>query len=123
MSRVERVEKKLKAVLWVKAGVDDYNQVTVSSPVEIDVEWPTLTRVSGESQNSNESKPDTIITNSSMVLGSILWRGNLRDLPSPAVNLELYQITTSSVTPDIKQRARRYSSNLTRFTDTLPTNV
>lgn len=119
MSRLLRNSLNQKAVLWVAEGVDNYGSYKVNSPVEISVRWE---------ENRNEvtdNLGNTIVTdavihvNREIVVGSILWLGELIDVATPPVNLK--QVVIYEEVPNLKARTKFRSVSVIKFSDTLPT--
>jgi hypothetical protein len=124
MTSVERVSIPQKAMMWAQSGTDNYGEPQVTSPQEIDVEWPQGFSESNGVQDSKESSSDTLIVNENIALGSILWFGAEIDLPSGTADPSpLYVVTSRRVEPDIKGRNFRYTLTVSRYSNTLPTLV
>lgn len=109
------------AVLWAVASTDGYGRFTVSAAAEIKVRWEDSKQESTDPQNTVEASPAKVFTDQAIVIGSILWHGRLRDLPT--VPTGLYKVTSYNGTPDIKNRITQHSVTLTRYGDALPTVV
>lgn len=124
MTSIERVYIPEKAVLWPAAGVDNYGIPQVTSPQEIDVEWPRGFSESNSNQDSKESSSDTVVTDFDVALGSLLWYGAYIDLPAGTANPSpIYQVVSRNIAPDIKGRSYRYTLTVTRYSNTLPSLV
>jgi hypothetical protein len=99
------ISQKLRqrAVLWVFTGVDDNGNTTVSStPVEIKVRWEEgLVKSIGE--DGEPIAVNTLIfVDRKIIEGGQLWKGRLRDLPSPVTNL--HEVVDYQETPTINQK-------------------
>ena len=122
MTSIERVSIPQKAVLWVFSSFDAYGQPIVTSPQEIDCEWPQGLSEANANDTSKQSAGDEVVVNESIALHSILWFGAYDELPSgPADPSPLYSVTAKRIQPDIKGRAFRYSITVNLFSNTLPT--
>jgi hypothetical protein len=56
-----------------------------------------------------------------IAIGSMLWKGDLENLPSPAT--AIYVVIAYSETPDIKGRVYERVVSVQRFKNSLPTVV
>lgn len=121
MTSVERVYIPQKAILWEKAGRDNYGQVTVSAGIDINVEWPQNIRESRAENNTNESKSDEVIVNQAISIGSILYFGELETYSG--TDPDLFQVVDRSSQPDLKGRSFRRTITVTRYGNSLPTIV
>jgi len=106
------------AVLWSAGGVDDYGNPTVSAPVEIPCRWLIGMRESLDAEGNIIGVSDTVIVDRAIPIGSILWKGRLKDLPSSPTDLK--QVIEYRETPDVKGRKRRRMVLLSRYSDQLP---
>jgi hypothetical protein len=106
------------AVLWAASTVGGYGRSGVSAPVEMRVRWEDSRQQSTDPQNVVEARPATVYVDRDVDVNSILWHGRLQDLP--ATLTELYKVTGSDFTPDIKNRVTQRTITLTRHSDTLP---
>jgi hypothetical protein len=109
------------AVLWAASAVGEYGRNSVSAPVEIKVRWEDSRQQSTDPQNVVESRPATVYVDRDITINSVLWHGRLQDVPT--VFTELYKVTGSDFTPDIKNRVTQRTVTLTRHGGTLPTIV
>lgn len=120
MPPLETTDRKQYAVLWEFTGQDSYGQPVVMQPVELLVRWlDKITQVADPTGNTVQSNAQ-IITGRSIALQSILWKGRLRDLPSPPYT-GLHLLIGDNTTPDIKNRNQRFEYSLMRWKQQLPT--
>lgn len=120
-----RIEKRLlnqKAVLWPRVGTDRNGEPTVGSPLEINVRWEEDFRGSVDSQGTPIAVNGTIDVDRDITAGSILWLGELSDLPSP-VTTGLMEALTMDRIPDIKGRFFARSVTVKEWRAALPTVV
>ena len=106
------------AVLWAASDVDYYGMDKVSSPVEIRVRWEGSASVSGDPQDTVQATPTTVYVDRAVTVGSLMWHGELRDLPDPPTGLFL--VVGYDVTPDLKGRNMQRTVTLARYSDLLP---
>lgn len=112
------------AILWrFSDRKDDYNRPIVSQYEEVMINFSlgrAKTRTeSRDAKSSVISYDATAITEETYPIDSILWIGELRDMPEKPT--PLYQVKGYSESNDIKNRETKYRANLMRYTDTLPT--
>lgn len=118
MPAVEVHDLKQQVVIYRAAGTNRDGLATVSAPEELTV------RFRAGLNDSFGTDENTVSVNASMVLpeavpiGSIVWEGRLCDLP--ATPTPLYVVVNFSDVPDIKNRHRRKTAQLSFFSDTLP---
>lgn len=121
MGRLTGRHRRQDAVLWAIAGKDKFSAPKVSSPIALKVRWIDKQSESLDANNQVIRSDVTVKTNREIGVGSILWKGKLADVPSPAINL--YQVIGSRTVPNVKNRETRYTVFLIRYSDTLPTVV
>jgi len=108
-----------RATLWEATGSHDrQGRPIVSDPVEINCRWLESTS-EGKAPHSNAISYDAVLLSDREIADeSILWEGELCEVPSPATNL--YKVVGHKYTPDIKGRATRYRFFLAKYGNTLP---
>ena len=121
MPRIEIRNLAQYAVLWIIYTKGNYGEYTVSSPIEISVRWEEMRSITGDPQNTVESNVPEVFIDREILIGSILWKGRLTDLPDTPT--KLYKVTEYDCTPDIKGRVYQRSVTLTRYREALPTVV
>lgn len=120
MGRLTGYERRQAAVYWGKTAEDEYNKPIVSSPVELRVRWVDK-EAENLDANGNVIRTDVeLVVDRELALGSVLWKGKLKNLPSP-FNHPLYQVVITRTIPDLKNKESRYRVFLTRYSTTLPT--
>jgi len=109
-----------KAVLWAATGnFDNEGDALISSPVEITVRWEEVLEEAVDPNGNTVAVDAKITVDRVITVGSILWLGELIDLPSPPT--ELKQVIGRNHIPGIKSRQTYRSLMLMRYSDTLPT--
>lgn len=106
------------AVLWAASSKDNYGRFKVSPPVEIRVRWEDSLHESTDPQNTVEARPAEVFVDRAISIGSVLWHGRQKDLPSTPTSL--YKVAGYDGTPDIKNRFTQRTVSLVRYGDTLP---
>lgn len=122
MPTPETDDRFQKAQLWVIIGVDNYTNPLLRERIEITVRWEDKT-VEILDPKGVPIRIDAFMHSTKEIpTGSILWKGCLEDLPTPATNItNLMQVAFTKTIPDVKNRAVRKTYLLKRFSDRLPT--
>lgn len=108
-----------KAVLWEKAATDKFGADTVYLPVEIDCRWNEDERdIQDRLKNTVRISGDAMVARE-IPVGSIMWLGELADLPTPLTNLR--RVYSYDVTLNIKNRISQRNVLLQRHANELPT--
>lgn len=115
---VENASLTSKAVLWEAAGHDRHGKVQVSAAVEIDCRWEEGRRASVDVQGTPIAVDVTMFVDQEVAAESIVWHGELVDLPSPPTGL--YQVVLVNYTPDIKGIETQRDVGLKKYSDSLP---
>lgn len=119
MGRLYRAGCREKVVLWEFSGsTDDDGRPIVNSPTEIDVRWVPTGRESNDPMASVVDESVRVVVTQDVPINSILWRGELLDLPDSPT--DLYLVTSRSHASDIMKRETRRELTLMRYSDTLP---
>jgi hypothetical protein len=121
MGRLTGIHRRQDAVLWAVAGRDKYSAPKVSSPIALKVRWLDKQTETLDADNNVIQSDVMVKANREIKIGSILWKGKLADVPSPAT--DLYQVIQSRSVTNIKNRETRYTVFLIRYSNTLPTVV
>jgi len=106
------------AVLWAATSTDGYGRSKISAPVEIRVRWEDSREESTDPQNTVQASPATVFVGQAISIGSVMWHGRLKDLPTTSA--DLFEVTGYKTTPDIKNRFMQRTVTLTRHGDVLP---
>ena len=106
------------AVLWEVSSPDGYGRSNLVAPIEIKVRWEGSRQESGNPQNTIEAAPVSVFVDRGISIGSILWKGRLRNLPT--FPLDLFEVAGYIAMPDIKGRIIQRTLSLTRYSDSLP---
>lgn len=122
MPNVEVMNLLQKAVLWERSAVDRYGEPTVSDPVEIDVRWEEGLQETIDAEGTPVAASGTVDVDQDIPVGSILWLGELADLPDP-VTSGLVEVVSSDKVPDIKGRVYARSVTVRKWRASLPTIV
>lgn len=124
MPRFETKHRNQDALLWECIGSDNHGKPLVSTTrIELKVRWIDNT----QEMIAPDGKPivvtATIITNREIPHNSIVWKGNVSDLPGthgiPESNL-MY-VAAAKYTPSIKNRGTRRVIGLRRYSNKMPT--
>lgn len=110
-----------KLVKWEFISFDSHGEPRVSSPQEVAARYECLV---GEAVTDIDvQKPESCEAwvADPLAIGTIVWLGELVDLPSPAT--ALYEVVGCSTVPDVKGRAFEYVLSLSRYKNVLPTVV
>ena len=109
------------AVYWEAVGIDAYNNPTILAEVgvEIPCRWNADSREVVNPKGAVVTTDGLVIVNQDIAIGSILWLGELADLPDPLT--DLVQVIKFNTGDDLKGRHQRRSVDIMKYTDTLPT--
>ncbi len=118
MPPLETACRNQKAVLWMANGFDSFGERKVNAAVSIDVRWETKTGQTLDAQNNIVAIESNAVVDRDIVIGSILWLGNIDDIATPPVDLR--QVVGFGGIPDVKGRNTRRTVLMTRFSDELP---
>lgn len=119
MPRLEVNRLKQKAVLWAYASVNDYGEPIVSAAVEIPVRWENVQQEYTNPQGNTVGIEAIVTVNRVITVDSILWLGNLADLPGTPTNLK--KVVRIVDIPNIKGRNTMREVWCMRYGDSLPT--
>lgn len=110
-----------KAVLFIANGVDAYGETIVESPIEIDVRWEEVSKDVQSPEHGTVHIEVEVCVDRDIPLNSLLWLGEVADLPSPLVTLPgLKQVYSKEYIPDIKGREVSRSVNCMGFGSVVP---
>ena len=116
----ENNELNQNAILWRFSDTkDDYNRPIVKAYEEVMVRFNLKRRQSTDAKGTVINYDATAITEETYPIDSILWIGELKDMPASPT--PLYQVKSYSEMSDVKNRETKYKAMLVRYTDTLPT--
>lgn len=93
-------ERHSYAVLWMAAGFNDYGEVTVASPIEIDVRIEEGLIETLDEKGNKIATPTLINVPIDIEVGSFMWLGRLDDLPATP---DLLQVVEFEKIPDIER--------------------
>lgn len=119
MPSLESQFRKQKAVYWEANGYDGYGEPNVNTPVELDVRWVEKQLEATDANGGPIAIDATVVMDRKPPVGSVLWLGELADLPSPPTDLK--KVIMCDVTPDVKCRNTFYTAMLQKLSDKLPT--
>ena len=122
MPAPEHDNRRQKAILWTRKGVNRQGQVTLNDPVEIMVRWKWVKREVLDKQGNTVAIDAEVVTVETVPIGSVMWLGELNDLPGTAEVPEedTMQVISAPPTPDIKGRFIQRTLMLMRIKDTMP---
>jgi hypothetical protein len=112
------------AVLWPAlplAATDGQGQQRIGPAVDIPARWSKGSRLNQAALEQNKTATAEVVVDREIPVGSILWQGQIADLPSPLRNL--YQVLENKERWDVKGRNVRRSVVVTSFNETLPESV
>lgn len=121
MPSVETFDCTMDAVYWEALRYDSHGEFVVLGPVAIKVRWNDDITDKKDPEGHKIGRDAVLSSLTNLVVGSIVWKGALADVPTPLTNL--YQLDKDVSGLDVKNRRTRYLWNLSRFGDTLPTVV
>ena len=110
-----------KAVLWTRAGFDDYGRPTVNSPIELKVRWEDGKRQDLGPLASPVAVDATVTVDREIEIGSMLRKGAKTTMPSPVD--KIHEVVDYVEIPDVKGRVAERVVLLRRFAESLPTIV
>jgi hypothetical protein len=118
----EHMDRREHAVYWEKTGQDGYNNPTLAEPRELKVRWTHRRREGLSAEGTTIAKDADLLTDEELIEGSIVWEGRLAEalVGTPT---ELFQVTSTSRSKDLKGRVTGYGAGLTRYGETLPEDV
>ena len=112
---------KQKAVLWAYSSTDETGDPVVSAAAEISCRWEhRKSQIVGPEGKPVAVDAEVWVT-SEIALDSILWKGELTDLPNPVENVDLYVVVAYNEIPDLWDRTRERTVLLARYGQSLPT--
>jgi len=118
---IETSDLHQRAVLWRFDGYDNHGQLIVSSSEEICVRWVENNREVVSKDGTTIVSTVQAIVDEDIPLGSILWLGELVDLPDSST--DLMEVISKATVPDLTIRETFREVSLIRYQDTLPTIV
>lgn len=121
MTRLGKRNLNQFAVLWAFSTLDNYSEVKVSSPIQICCRWEFDRSEFLDDTSSQQAVAAELWVDRSIAIGSILWKGKKKDLPSPVT--ALYQVVEYVEIPGIKARGFERRVLLSRYKESLPTVV
>jgi hypothetical protein len=105
-------------VLWTASGYDNYSNPVVDVAQEITVRWEDIRRETTDPKGATVIVDVALFVDRDIPIGSIVWRGELTDLPvSPT---ELREVIGFEKIPDIKGRISQRTALLRSYGNALP---
>ncbi len=122
MTRFATRGLKQDAVLWMASGSHDKSgTTTIEAPVPIKVRWIEGRTEEQDPQGNTIVTDTTVIVDRVIKIESILWLGNIDDVPDSWTDSSLRQVVVDRDTPSWNNRSNRRSVGAIRFGNTLPT--
>ncbi len=118
MPALEKLFRHQKAVLWEASGTDDYGEVTLDAAAEVTVRWTERQREGVDSQGNTIAIDASAVVDQQIAVGSIMWLGELVDLPAIPTNLK--QVVNYGSVPDVKGREFWRTVLMIKYGNTLP---
>lgn len=121
---LETKDLNQKAVLWTVGGVDSYSRPKLNTAIEIPVRWVDKKTERLDEKGNVVGADSVVIVDRQIAIGSIIWKGELVDLPSPTSSItNLYEVMDTRESPDIKGRYFRRTIIITKYGSSLPESV
>lgn len=122
MPALEVMDLKDWAVLWAKAGKDNYGDQTLESPVNIRCRWEETDHEAANPFAKTQGYDAVVVVDREIEIDSILWLGRIDCLPGTAETPEdnIFTVKKKSTIRDLKGRHARRVVYLMRHGDTLP---
>ncbi len=120
MPAIEIMHQYQSAVLWALSGVDRYGQNIVAAPVEIKVRWVIDRRESRDAKGNPIQLDATVDSAQRIIPGSSMWLGTLAAWNAGVTNPEVMEVVNYKETPDIYNRAVKYTSSLVKYKGAIP---
>lgn len=124
MDSVRESEKNQTVVYWAFTGNYDGvgSPITSDTPVELPVRREEYEAEQLSEATNPTAKPITLFTDRLLAIGSLVWLGELSDLPEDEtlVEEEFYRVVDNSTVPDLRARYAEYTAVLVR--DNAPTD-
>src|SRR5579872_2190737 len=115
MPAFETRDRYQATALWVRTGSNQHGQDVVSpTPQTIRSRWVDSSNRVMTPEGNEYATQATVTTNLTIPMGSIMWLGALSS-PSQVPTSGLFQVVDVSITPDIKNRNKRYDYKLMRY--------
>lgn len=119
MPALELTGRYRKVVIWDRLYYDNYNRPLLDAPRELVVRWDDYAKEVIGPQGTPVAVDVELITAEQLIIGSILWKGALAELPDAPTGLR--QVVTTGTTDEIRgQRNQQYFATAMRYGDTLP---
>jgi hypothetical protein len=115
---------KQKAVLWPAtndgdaADYNDYGERKLDAKEEIICRWEIKTTESLDPQGQTVAFSETVYVDKAIIEGSIMWKGELCNLPATPTNLR--RVEAYEELPDIKGKNPLRMVRLMKYSDELP---
>ncbi len=125
MPSIETSKLPHKAILWYAtndgdaADYDDYGNRKLDAKKEINTRWTIKKRESVDAEGQVIVHDEMAVVDQEILVGSIIWKGALCDLPTTITNLR--EVTDYEEIADIKGRRVRRKISMMRYSDELPT--
>lgn len=111
-----------KAALWASRNISDsHGEPTVSAAVEINARWEKRTFESIMDDATPVAITGVIHVDREIPEGSIMWLGELADVPDPPT--KLVSVVSYDEIPDVKSREYQRTVTVRKWKDALPTIV
>lgn len=108
------------AVLWVGSAIDEHGEVTLGTPVEINVRWNNKRVESLDSRGNPIGLDATVVVDIDILAGSLMWLGTLEEyysVGSAGDDTAIMVVKTFKKIPDMKQQNYYREVGLSRYKD------
>lgn len=123
MPAPEARDRFQKALLWVADGFDGFGRPVVTGPTEINVRWKYVNSQMVGKDGVPIAIDATVVVNRLIPVGSVLILGKLQDWVGTGSNdtpQTVMEVKGYNETPDIRNRATRYTVSLAFYKGQLP---
>jgi hypothetical protein len=124
---IQEAARLQRAVLWEPTGRDEYNEVTVGPPQEIEVRWKSLSEEERAATAETTQLDSIVVLNRRVAIDSQMWLAPLIDTPaleqwygtgSAGQTNEIMTVASYHETPSVNGREVRRIAGLRKHRTT-----
>lgn len=119
MPPIETSHRRQRAILWEPSGYGRAGEIKLTDPIEIDIRWEDTQVEVVDDAGSTILTDAVAYVNQDIALNSILWIGELSELPTSPTDLK--RVIRVQKIPDLKNRFIQRTLYLIKHSDALPT--